>query len=295
MKKKRLSFSIIGPGRVGSSLGMALLKSGCRCDSVVIERPEPSSSRVIKRHFPGVPLLNSVSLLSGEQELLLITVSDDTIQRVAKDLSVNRNCLGKTVVLHVSGIVPVSALNPLKSVGASVGAFHPVSSFAKRFSPGKATGIYYDFFGDKRASYIAGRLANLLSSKIIRLKSERQREELHLASVIVSNFTVLGTWAADELISGFLPVNQANLLLEGLLSSTVSNLSDRKVESVLTGPLVRGDVRVIARHLGALENNPVLLQFYRSASLLGVDMLLKGVRTPARKRKLSEIRKLLEG
>lgn len=296
MKKKRLSFSIVGPGRVGSSLGMALVASGCHCDSIVVDKSRKSGLDQLERYFPGVPVLDSVSSLTREPELILVTVSDDAIQRMAQALSMNHNQnFRKTVVLHVSGIVPVSVLNSLKRLGASVGAFHPVSSFANRFSPGKATGIFYDFFGDGRASYSAGRLAGLLSSKIIRLKGERQREEFHLASVIVSNFTTLGIWAAEELISDIRPGSNARSALECLLDSTVSNLSARHLDSVLTGPLARGDVRVIASHLKALESNPVLLQFYRSTSLLGVDMLLKSGRTPARRRKLIEIRKLLEG
>lgn len=296
MKIQSFSFCVVGPGRVGSSLALALIEKGWRCSSLVVGKHTRSNLNILKKHFDGVPIVGSVSSLKGRFDLVFITVSDDMIPHVAEELSRNRKLdFENVIVLHASGIIPVSVLNPLKSAGASVGAFHPVSSFAGPFSPGSAAGIYYDFFGGKRARGLARKLADELSSKVVFLHSERERELLHVASVIVSNFTVVGMRTAEKLVSGTDSRNEAKLLFEGLLRSTISNLSLKDGASSLTGPLARGDVDVIARHLKALESDPALLQFYRSASILGVDLLMESVRTPARRRKLSEIRKLLEG
>ncbi len=297
MKIRARSFCLVGPGRVGSSVGMALIRAGWRCDTVVMNnRGSSTLMRGLRRHFRDASLVDSVSSLKKGSSLFLITVSDDMIGPVAEDLAKNNNLrLRNTVTLHVSGIVPVGVLGPLRDVGVSIGALHPASPFARRFSPDSARNIYYDFFGDEYAGDVARKITRALSSKIVFLRSERQRELLHVASVIVSNFTVLGMQAADKLVSGIIHRKDAKLLLEGLLNSTALNLSAEKGVSPLTGPLARGDMEVIAKHLKALESKPVLLQFYRSASLLGVDVLMESVRTPAKRRRLSEIRKLLEG
>lgn len=294
MKNSRPSFCLVGPGRVGSSLGIALVRKGWRCISILSEGSSVRGLRDLKKKFPRSSIVDTAHSLGGEFDVLLITVSDNAIEGMANRLSEipHLKWRGK-VVLHASGIVPIGALKSLKAAGASTGALHPISAFAARFSPRQARNIFYDFFGDSRARIMARKLCDSLSSKLLPLRSERERELLHIASVIVSNFMVVGMRAADELTSGIIRGGDARNLFDGLLSSTISNIQGKRGMSSLTGPLARGDVEVITRHLEALESNPVLLQFYKSASLLGVDMLVRSARTPARRRELHKMRKLL--
>lgn len=294
MINRHPSFCLVGPGRVGSSLGIALVKEGWRCVAIVRNGAASHDSRRLKKVFPGASLVNSPSSLCGDFELLLLTVSDNALENTAIQLSENPRLKWRgKVVLHASGIVPVSAIKSLKAAGASTGAFHPISAFATKFLPAQARNIYYDFFGGKPARKMAFELAAALSSKVLSLRSERERELLHIASVIVSNFTVIGMRAATELTSGITRGKDAGNLFEGLLNSTIANLQLKRGMSSLTGPLARGDLEVITKHLEALESNPVLLQFYKSSSLLGVDMLVRNARTPARRRELLKMRRLL--
>ena len=290
-----LRFSLVGPGRVGSSLALALVRQGAICDTLVVSRNAESELREFGNYFPSSKIVQSPSSLGRRFEVLFLTVTDDKIEDTSRELAENAGLdwKGKTV-FHVSGFVKVGVLNALKRRGAHVGAFHPVSPFATKFSPERGEGICYDFLGDPKALSTARRLAAVLSSRLILLKSERERQLLHLASVIVSNFTVIGSRAAENMLASFVDRKDIDLLIHGLLSSTLSNLTESDGGKALTGPMARADADVISSHLESLENKPLLLQFYRSSSLLGIDLLLKEEHDPKRRRNLTAIKKLLE-
>ncbi|HQT91075.1 MAG TPA: DUF2520 domain-containing protein [Candidatus Kryptobacter bacterium] len=296
MRRSGVSFSIVGPGRVGSSLAKALVQEGWHCDSIVGQTGGGLREHELSRRLPGVHLVDSISSLGPDFDLLFLTVTDDHIGRVASELAVVRGIdwTGKTV-LHTSGIVTVASLRKLKLAGAHTGALHPIAPFATPFSPRSARNIYYDFLGDDASRKLAFRVTKDLSSKLLVMRSERDRALLHISSVILSNFTVIGALTAEELLSDFILKKDIKMLSNRLLSSTFNNLNKAHGVSGLTGPLARGDLGIIGKHLKSLENNSALLQFYRSASLLGIRALLKAERRPARRKNLLEIKKLLEG
>ena len=269
-------FSLVGPGRVGSSLAMALEGKGWECRHILPKDRSESQRRKLSSVFPAADIVERASSLADDFEILFIAVQDDEIENVVDGLLAVNNISWKSkVVLHTSGVKSVGLLQPLRGRGASVGALHPIAAFANRYQPRSASEIYYDFFGDKKAQSVARRIAGLLNSKLIILKNERQRMLLHIASAIASNSTVVAIRSAEELVSGFIHPRDAKALMTALLSSTVSNLSENEGMKSLTGPLARADIEVISDHIKALESKKTLLQFYKSWSLLGIDSLLR--------------------
>jgi predicted short-subunit dehydrogenase-like oxidoreductase (DUF2520 family) len=224
--------------------------------------------------------------------VLVIAVQDDEIQSVAAELStIKRIDWEAKVVIHTSGVKSVESLLPLKKRGAAVGAFHPIAAFANEYQPQAVYGIYCDFFGDKVALSLAREITAEFGSKLIVLHSEQQRILLHIASVIASNSTVVAIRSAESLISDFVGPVDVKALMAGLLRSTVRNLQKNNGIKSLTGPLARGDAEVVSDHIKALESNKRLLQFYKSWSLLGVEMLSRA--RPEKKAQLKKIRRIL--
>ncbi|MGO9482290.1 MAG: DUF2520 domain-containing protein [Candidatus Kryptoniota bacterium] len=288
-------FSLVGPGRAGSSLARALNEAGWRCSTIVRKGKSAKESPVLMRAFHGTRIAGSIRKLSNDFDVLFIAVQDDTISVVADQLSKLEDIeWKKKVVLHLSGATDLDALSGLKRKGAKVGALHPIASFANKLEPEAARGIYYDFLGDRGAETVARRIVGQLNSKLLVLKSENQRTRLHLAGAFASNSTIVAVTCAKLLISGFVRESDATSLLRRLLQSTFENLSNSFGMESLTGPLKRGDVSVIRKHVKALENEPELLQFYVSWSLLGVEELLKVEHDAFRKARLKEIKKILE-
>ena len=292
MTRVARSFSLIGPGRVGTSMAMSLEEEGWICKCMVRKGESRAQSKKIGSLFGSARVVAHASLMPDDFEVLLIAVQDDEIQNVAAELSTIKQIDWRAkVVIHTSGVESVESLLPLKKRGAAVGALHPIAAFANEYQPQAARGIYYDFFGDKGALSLARKITEQLASKLVILHSERQRILLHVASVIASNSTVVAIRSAEKLISEFVRPVDAKALMAGLLSSTVANLHNNSGMESLTGPLARGDIGVIRDHIKALESNERLSQFYKSWSLLGVEML-SCVRQE-KKARLNKIRKIL--
>jgi len=300
MTRRAIPFSLVGAGRVGSSLAMSLEQSGWECKCVVIKGGGRPQLTRLKSAFHDAEIVDHPSLVCSDFKILLIAVQDDEIQNVVAELSaVRRVDWSSKVVFHSSGVKKVGILSPLKKLGADIGGLHPIAAFANEYQPAAARGIYYDFAGDKPAESFAREITKLLSSRLIILRNERQRVLLHIASAIASNSTVVAVRSAEDLISSFVDPCDAKAMMAGLLKSTVENLSANSGMKSLTGPLARGDIGVISTHIKALESESSLLQFYKSWSLLAVDLLLKDKADKGRysrdeHRTLKEIIKLLE-
>ncbi|MBI3082394.1 MAG: NAD(P)-binding domain-containing protein, partial [Gemmatimonadetes bacterium] len=109
---------IIGAGRAGVSLGLAL----ARADYLV---------RLHSRRARPVP--TPLTLTSGpmpswlaEVEVIILAVPDDAVRAVATKLAATRLVTETQVVLHLSGALAREALSPLEASGAALGSLHPL-------------------------------------------------------------------------------------------------------------------------------------------------------------------------
>src|SRR5438093_7287912 len=138
-RPKKFSVSIIGAGRVGTALGIALRSVGYSIDLVVakhdraalraarlIGKPALSAARfrrLAKRNFP-------------QSSLIIIATPDDVIESIAKELAAMSrlqvsNALSKNrVALHTSGAFSAAVLRPLRDQGFAVGSLHPLISIS---------------------------------------------------------------------------------------------------------------------------------------------------------------------
>jgi predicted short-subunit dehydrogenase-like oxidoreductase (DUF2520 family) len=77
------------------------------------------------------------------------------------------------------------------------------------------------------------------------------------------------TWAAAGL-----PEATAREALAPLLLGAARSIAGRELPDALTGPVARGDVATVERHLAALADEPDLLELYRrlAAELLRLPL-----------------------
>ncbi len=71
------------------------------------------------------------------------------------------------------------------------------------------------------------------------------------------------------------------LALIGLLRGTLENLERQSPERALTGPVSRGDVATVRRHLNALADKPEALALYRLLSHRMLGMAVRDGRLDA--------------
>jgi predicted short-subunit dehydrogenase-like oxidoreductase (DUF2520 family) len=240
--------TIIGAGRMGQGLGLALKRRGYK---VVLLNRAPRD--VVA---PLVLHQGSRSEATAGAELVLLATPDDAIAAVAAELAAERAITRDQVVLHLSGLLDRTALLPLEESGAGLGSFHPLQSVAE---PGSAAerlkGAYVGVEGDERALIAAERLANTLRMVPIRIPAEA-KPAYHAGAAFVANYTVALVGVAERLArSAGVPEEIASRIYLPLLGGAVANLTSLGPAASLTGAVRRGDVQTLQAHLDALSSD----------------------------------------
>ena len=155
------------------------------------------------------------------------------------------------VVLHVSGSVGLEPLAPLTQLGAHVGSLHPLQSFAGGNT--QLAGVYMALDGDSEAQDAGKKLVELFGGKAFSVPAE-ERAAYHAAACICSNYAVAVEAMAAQLMARWTGSNEAAWeALLPLFKGTAANLqATQNPAAVLTGPIARGDVSTVAKHLAAL-------------------------------------------
>lgn len=265
MKKPKPEVSIIGTGRLGSALAIALAEEGYAISSLVARRRERARRAAALLDIPSRTLaLKQLADLSPP-DLLLIATPDDQIPKVAAALAkLDWKIDDKPVVLHTSGALSSSVLAPLAQQGYSTGSLHPLVSVSEPKAGGRLLrGAFWCVEGDQRAVRLARSVVRDLEGKSFSIDSN-QKPLYHAAAVMVSgNVTVLFDVALEMLRQCGLKRSEARRALLPLLGSAVDNLRKMDPAAALTGTFARGDVETVKRHLAALKGNEPILQLYR--------------------------------
>lgn len=251
-RKEKPSVSIIGAGRLGTALAVALSRKGYPILSVVASRIE--HARKTASLLDGKPkpdAANKIGLLP-QADLVLISTQDDQIERVATQLS-SLNYDSKPTVLHTSGALSSEALAPLRAKGWSTGSVHPLISVS---SPNDSVeGAFWSVEGDARAVRLGKTLVRDLGGTSFSIRTA-DKPLYHAAAVMTSgHVTALFDVALEMLVDCGLTRKTARQILQPLLVSTVHNLETKDPAAALTGTFSRGDVETVKRHLAALKNH----------------------------------------
>jgi predicted short-subunit dehydrogenase-like oxidoreductase (DUF2520 family) len=255
--------TIIGAGRMGQGLGLALKRRGYKIALV---------SRTPRDVTPPLMLhQGSRAEATAEAELVLIATPDDAIGTVAAELAREGAITRDQVVLHLSGLLDRNALLPLEETGAGCGSFHPLQSVAEAATAAeRLKGAYVGIEGDDRALVAAERLANTLRMIPVRIPASA-KPAYHAGAAFVANYTVALVGVAERLArsAGVSPEIAARIYLP-LLGGAVANLNALGPAASLTGAVRRGDEQTIRAHLKALS--PEDRTLYRTLSRAAITL-----------------------
>ena len=303
---KPLTVAIIGAGRLGSALAVALSESGYEIVALVSRRL--AHARKSARALNTSPLaLDATQLdLIPRADLVLFTTPDDQITEAATQFAQSLTARASrprvrraataaaAVALHASGALASDALAPLRAHNFALGSLHPLVSISDAASSAKNLhGAFYCLEGDTPALRAARRIVRALDGHSFSVAA-RDKPLYHAAAVIASGHTVaLFDLAATLLARCGLTPTRARQVLLPLLRSTLDNLYTRPPAQALTGSFARADTTTVRKHLAALRNTelPDALAIY---ALLGQRSLqLTARRGKADESALAEIARLL--
>lgn len=293
VKKRKLNISIIGAGRVGSTLAVALKKRGHPIVSVVSRSLH--SARRLGRRVACRNCSDDISLISPGSSLILITTPESVVGEVSRSLSdLKHLAFERIAVAHTSGALSSDVLSDLAARGARTFSFHPIQSFPPLGrSPEEKIleGIWYGFEGPQNSRAVARLLASVLGGRILEVPKEK-KIVYHLACVFASNYPVV-VLGALEILAGQVTGKQLAPFRK-LFDSSIGRSFDHGAGKALTGPLTRGSLDVLHRHMIELgSSRPDLLPLYSALGLFGLELL--GERKSLTEEQIRQMSAILSG
>ncbi len=229
-----MKITLIGGGKLGKHLYKVLISVGqVQLLKWVLRSREKGLTP------EGVNIVNKIDQ-DEKCDIYLIAVSDNSIKEVVQLLPKD------SFVVHTSGSISLKEIKRER-----VGVFYPIQTFSK----GSDINFSKIFVGleskNSKDLIILKKLAKLVGSKSFDLNSS-QREQLHLAAVLVNNFTN-HLFAEANLICK--KNNLPFYLLLPLIKETVEKVDKLSPKDSQTGPASRNDSETISKQIKLITNN----------------------------------------
>lgn len=244
--------SIIGAGRLGTSLASALRKKGYSIKALC-SRTISSAKESQKIVGEGKALTDNV-LAARLGDLVFLCLPDEEMEKVVAQMASSDIDWSKKLVFHCSGLLPSKILKPLKDKGGLTASLHPVQSFAqKKTEPEEFKSVYFGLEGDTKALISARKIVRKLGGHHFIVKA-KDKAIYHSACSIASNFLVILLDMAVSLLKRTgLNEEKAFQILLPLVQGTLHNVKKFNMGKSLTGPVIRGDQKTVNSHLKALR------------------------------------------
>jgi predicted short-subunit dehydrogenase-like oxidoreductase (DUF2520 family) len=265
-----LKLGFIGAGTVGTALAARLSQSGYPVVAVASRRRK--SAQKLSDAVGYCPVFDDSQAVADNAELIFITTPDDAIAPVAAEIKWRP---GQSVI-HCSGADSVASLEPAKKAGAQVGAFHPLQTFASvEQAMDNMPGSTFALEAEEPLLSTLKEMAAALGGSWVVLESS-DKVLYHTSAVIACNYLVTLVKIASDLWQSFgVPPQKATQALLPLLRGTLHNIETIGIPNCLTGPIARGDIGTINKHLNALaETAPQILPTYRELGRQTVPIAL---------------------
>ena len=247
----KLRVTIVGAGALARALVEALPSSRV---ALTIAARRPAEARRLAKLSKGAMARDRAEAVLKAQ-VVVLAVDDRALPVVAREIAPLRRSWRGVVVLHAAGGVPVSALSPLaRLAGASA----------------RIAGAPKAVAAAKRLAAWTGLLA------LPRRRSERRLDvDLHHAAAALCTGDVLAllTLAEDALHASGVPRPAARRAALSAAAATLDRIRRLGPEATLSGPVARGDLPRLLRHLEALASvHPAAAPAHRALTLRLVDL-----------------------
>lgn len=258
------SFAIVGCGKVGTALGIFLAKAGYKAVGLA-GRSLASAQRTAKiigcDHYSDVPWE-----ITRNADVVFITTPDGAIIETCDSIAGHKGFADKAVVLHCSGVLPSTILSTAKTCGAQTGSMHPLQTFAStEFNANPFQGVTVAVEGENDAVNMAKQIVADLGGSSVTILTEA-KTLYHASAAVASNYLVTLLDLAFQLMGASgITGRDAFKVLKPLIEGTLSNIEEVGIPAALTGPIVRGDVETVEKHIEEIElTNPQLLELYKT-------------------------------
>jgi predicted short-subunit dehydrogenase-like oxidoreductase (DUF2520 family) len=261
-RSDKATITLLGAGNLAQALGPALKSAGYKIDFVAAR--ETASSRRRAAMLAGTLEARTQSLNDAgpTSNIVWICHTDDALAETAKLLARKAGWTGK-IVLHSSGALSSDVLSPLKRKGASTASVHPMMTFVPGATP-RMEEVPFAVEGDTRAVAVARRIVRDLGAESFAIK--KTAKPLYHALGSFSSPLIVAALVTAERVgrSAGLTASQTRRVMTPILRQTMKNYAERGAAAAFSGPIKRGDVNTVLRHLKELRRVPGASDVYRA-------------------------------
>ncbi len=268
-----MRFNLIGPGRVGCALAHALINTAN--DTLLsVYHPQLASAKEATQKLGQGDALGRLSDLP-EADITFIATKDKHIEPTALALARAQHFKPDHLIIHMSGILSMDILAPLEKQGASIGSLHPLKAFCQKNPPKENAfkGVDCAIEGGPLALEKLSHIAHTLDATVFTLNPEK-KATYHTAAIMASNYLVTLSSVATKLFEQTgIPSAEAHALCTRLMQTSLNNLKQADTaENALTGPLMRGDISTIQKHLDSIDSKTIKT-LYQTAGLATLPLV----------------------
>jgi predicted short-subunit dehydrogenase-like oxidoreductase (DUF2520 family) len=239
----------------------------------IITRDEPASMRKARALAKRVRAsATSVANAQLDANVILLCVPDSAIAAVAGELAKRQVGWKDKVALHVSGALASSELMPLKQAGAAVGSMHPMNTFVATTKP-NLKGTPFGIEGDAAAVKTGRALAKKINGggEVFTIKPEAK--VLYHAMGAFASPLLVSMLNVTERVGAEAGIYAPRELMRKILLQTVENFLRDGSDAAFSGPIRRGDVATVRKHIAALKNVPRAREIYAALARNALDSL----------------------
>jgi predicted short-subunit dehydrogenase-like oxidoreductase (DUF2520 family) len=243
----RRAFALVGPGRAGTTISLALATAGHRLVAVAGRRVSAASTQAVAARL-GAPAV-SIADVGRDADVVVIATPDAAIEAAADELAAGLQ--PDALVLHLSGARGLDALAALASARPDVriGALHPLQTLpSARPDAAESADVLRGAWAAVCGPDEVAALAIDIGLAPFHV-ADADRPRYHAAACVASNHLVallgqVARIAADAGVPGeaFAP----------LVRRSIENAFAMGPTAALTGPVARGDVATVEAHLESL-------------------------------------------
>lgn len=243
-----MKVGIIGAGKVGCSMGKYFMDNGITVTGYSSRSKESVEKAAT---FTKTKAFDTPEQVVSESDLIFLATPDGKIEEVWKEIALY-SIQGK-VFCHFSGALSSNVFSGREEKGVHACSLHPMYAFNDKFtSYEKLNSIIFTAEGDEAALTAVRSLMQSLGNEMLVMRSDK-KVRYHASASILSNMMIgLYETGIRMLADCGFAEEEAKKLAKPLVSGNIHNLLATSPEEALSGPIERGDVQTVQKHLEEL-------------------------------------------
>ncbi|MCR5784620.1 MAG: DUF2520 domain-containing protein [Eubacterium sp.] len=246
-----MKIGFIGAGKVGFSLGRYLKENEYTLSGYYSKSPASAEDAA---KFCETNSFDTMKQLVEVSDVLFLTVPDGEIASVWERLKEIDIC--NKIICHTSGALSSEVFSGMKDRSVFGFSVHPILAISDKYESYKdLKSAFFTIEGSKeKLAEVAGVFKHCQNK--VALIDANSKIKYHAACSIVSNFAVMLADVAKDMLleSGFSEENVFEAI-GPLIVGNAENIVKKGTKEALTGPIERGDVQTVLKHISVLKED----------------------------------------